>query len=134
VQHFETDPSTSIDALAPRFDALGLSDIAARLRALSEPEPLTSTSASDQPFPALPAEFGPADVLSVEAARVALGLRSHALVTSLIEVGKLQAYWCDDQVVLTRESVERYASSPVVGTQRRVEEEVLSILEAVGDL
>jgi hypothetical protein len=130
VQENNFNPSTDIESLAPRFEALGLGEIAARLRALSEP----AVPVDEAPFPAVPTELGAADLLSIDAAASTLGLRSSSMVTTLAELGKLQAYWSGQHVVLSRQSVESYACSPVAGTQRQVEQQLLAILDSVGDL
>jgi hypothetical protein len=129
---YENDfqPSDEIQALAPRFEALGMSGIAARLRALSEPAAPGQVSSS---FRSVPAEFGPDDLLSVDAAAHVLGLRSTSMVTTMADLGTLDAFWAGDRVVLSRESVERYGRSAPASTQRRIEEQLFSIFGGADD-
>jgi hypothetical protein len=124
VQDEHTDPSPDFEALAPRFEALGLSDIAARLRALAQPP-----AAEEVPrFPLAPGWVAPGDLLTVSQAAAALGLRSHSMVMTMAELGTLEAFSRGDEVVLSRGSVERYRGSATAHQQRRIEEQLFSIL------
>jgi hypothetical protein len=124
VQEDQLDPSADFEVLAPRFEALGLADIAARLRALARP-PVWHGART---FPLLPAGLAPDDVLTVEAAAERLGLRSAAMLLTMAELGMLEGFSHGDETLLSRQSVERYRESATLGMQRRLEDQLLSIL------
>jgi hypothetical protein len=118
-----SDPFDLIGPLLPRLEALGLSDVAQRLAALTE---TTSDVAG------VPPELEPADLLSLAQAADLLGLRSPNTVRGLAEAGDLEAYWqLGDELVIARRSAEVFLESPRLAAQRHLEDQIWS---ALGDL
>jgi excisionase family DNA binding protein len=116
------EPLDLIGPLLPRLEALGMSDLAQRLAALTS-EPAASN---------VPSDLGPSDLLSLTEAAEVLGLRSPTTVRSLAEAGELEAYWhAGDELVIARRSVEAYLESPRLKGQRRLEGQLWSALEDV---
>jgi excisionase family DNA binding protein len=114
-----SEPLDLIGPLLPRLEALGMSDLAQRLAALS---------ALDVPGPS--SEVLPADLLTLAEAAEFLGLRSPNTVRSLVESGELEAYWhAGDQMVVPRHSAEAYLHSPHLVGQRRLEAQIWSALD-----
>ena len=117
--------------MLPRFEALGLSEIAARLRAIAggaSADEGEADHASD--YLPVPAELAEADVLSLAAAAALLGFRSPTTVLGLAEVGSLEGFWrrSDGTVVVTSRSAEAYLGSPGLAGQRLIESQIWSAL------
>jgi hypothetical protein len=108
------DPHAHLAPLADRFQALGLTDIARRLRHLL----------AEQHAPPLAG----AGLIGLAEAAVLLGLRSPATVRDLFEHGVLEGLRHTDTVLVSRASVDRLAGSPTLQTTRRVEAQLWSLL------
>ena len=119
------DPHDLLGPLLPRFDELGLTDIARRLRAvLGQGEPASDSAAQRE----VPADLSPADLMSLAEAAEALGLRSASTVQALVDTGRLEGFDAAAGPVVSRRSVASYLESPSLATQRRVEEQLWAVL------
>jgi hypothetical protein len=108
------DPHAHLDPLADRFDALGLADIARRLRHLG----------ADQRPPAVDT----ADLIGLGEAATLLGLRSPSTVRDLVAQGLLEGRRHADTVLVSRASVDHLLGSPTLQRTRRVEEQLWLLL------
>jgi Helix-turn-helix domain len=114
-----SEPLDLIGQLLPRLEALGMSDVAQRLAALTQTNPV-----------GVPSDLNPSDLLSLAEAAELLGLRSPSTVRSLAEAGELEAYWhAGEELVIDRRSAEAYLQSPRLVGQRRLEAQIWSALD-----
>jgi len=108
------DPHAHLDPLADRFDALGLADIARRLRGLM----------ADQ----RPSTVDETNLIDLAEAAVRLGLRSPLTVRDLVGQGLLEGMRHADTVLVSRAGVDELLGSPTLLRTRRVEEQLWSLL------
>jgi hypothetical protein len=120
------DPRGQLGPLAERFDSVGLSDIARRLRRLAQAAG-AEAAADSQPGGQL-AGTPPEHLLSLAETVVLLGLRSRATVLGLIGQRLLEACTYDGQVFVSRESVAELLQSPLLEQQRRIEAQIWAAL------
>jgi hypothetical protein len=129
------DPQDLLGPLLPRFDQLGLSDIAQRLRAvLGETPEAESESRTSPTRREIPPDLSPADLASLSEAAAALGLRSVNTVLVLVDTGRLEGFaaahgeGAEGGLMVSRRSIASYLESPSLATQRRVEEQLWAML------
>jgi len=111
---FHFDPHAHLEPLADRFDALGLVDIARRLRDLT----------ADQ----RPSAVDDANLIDLDEAAVRLGLRSPLTVRDLFGQGLLEGVRHADTVLVSRTGVDELLGSPTLLRTRRVEDQLWSLL------
>ena len=108
------DPHAHLDPLADRFDALGLGDIARRLRDL----------VADQ----RPSAVDDAGLIGLGEAALLLGLRSPSTVRDLFKQGLLEGVRRAETVLISHASVEHLLGSPTLRRTRHLEEQLWLLL------
>jgi hypothetical protein len=101
-----------LTTLADHFESVGLTQLAAKLRAI-----IASTTSIDL-----------AQSVTAEAAARMLQLRSPSFLKTQALAGTLDGAQVGEHFYITRASVDRFMDSPDLATQRRIERQLWSIL------
>jgi hypothetical protein len=117
------EPDELLAPLSDRFEQLGLSEVAQRLRALVGPTQESANSAS-----AVPQEVLETGLVSPADAAQLLDLRSPSTVLALADQGLLEAFELGGQRLISRRSLEAALGSPALATQRRIEAQLWALL------
>jgi hypothetical protein len=101
-----------LTVLADHFESVGLNELAKKLHAIAN-----ATTSIDLE-----------QSVTLEVAARMLGLRSPSFLKTLASGGSLEGAQVGEQYYVTRASVARFMDSPTLGTQRRLEKQLWSIL------
>ena len=113
-----TDAPNLLRPLLPRLEALGLAQIAERLRVVA--------ASLEAPLPPVPADH---EVLSLSDAVRVLELRSPTTVRGLIDAGCLEGFARAGEIVVSRRSIDALLDSPRLAGQRILEAQLWSVLD-----
>ena len=116
------DLDAHLGPLAERLETIGLAEIARRLRHVAGSPEFADAGLQSGSSLELDRSLG------VTEATALLRFRSRSSVLGLIERGVLEGFRHADQLFVSRESVDRFLESPTLMTERRVEEQIWSLL------
>jgi hypothetical protein len=119
--HDGSDTPDLIQRLLPRLEALGMPDIAERLRSVA--------ASLNGPFPPVPSSLAHEDLVSLIDAAALLELRSPTTIRGLADAGCLEGFCRAGEVVVSRRSIDALLDSPRLASQRVLESQLWAVLD-----